>query len=158
MMVLNMVSRKVTLLTEGAPTVDAAQLALFKERGVAVREERVARLEGPGERLERVVLEGGGVVEAAALYNIPHSAAPHGLLEKLGVAFGEAQGPHFPKPVKLDPFNMTSVPGVFVAGDAHGAMLPPQQLASAVYMGSIAAVGCCLGLFGENLASGKLIE
>ena len=105
-------SRDVVLCTDGPGGLTAEQRERLERNGVAVREERVARLEGRDGRLERVVFADGSTLEREALFfKTGHDQASE-LPTRLGCNFN--QGGH----VRTDALERTEQPGLFVVGDA----------------------------------------
>jgi thioredoxin reductase len=90
---------------------DAAMLA---RRGVTIEAERVARLVGEGTSLSEVELVSGRRRTIAALYLAPESSFSSPLAEQLGLEVED--GPMGPV-IRTDGDRMTSVPGVYAAGD-----------------------------------------
>jgi thioredoxin reductase len=106
------------LCANGEPLArDLAEL--LAANGVSVRGEPVARFEGDGGRLERIVLERGAPLHRDAVF-IPTTLHQRSdLAGQLGCAL-------LPDGcVAVDDFARTSVPGVYAAGDmAHRRSLP----------------------------------
>lgn len=147
-------SRDLVVLSDGPSSLDAAGLdAAGREKlgalGVPVNEKRIARLEGKSdgsEGLSRVVFEDGSSLEREGLFYLPPQRPRSGLAETLGcevVAIGSAAAV-----VKADPMTWeTSVPGVYVAGDAGS---PPQSVILAASSGAKAAAFLNHTLCGED--------
>lgn len=106
-------SSDVVLLTDGPAALSADERERLDARGVRVREDAIARLEGTGGQLARVVFGDGRCLDRAALFfnTGQHQRSP--LAAALGCAFDERGGV-----VAKDYEVATSVPGVYVAGDA----------------------------------------
>jgi thioredoxin reductase len=124
-------SRDLVVLTDGAPGPDDAARARLDALGVPVRDERIARLEGDGAAggLRRIVFEDGSEIARDGLFYAPPQGQRSGLAEALGCEI-VAMGP-FPAVVRSDPMSReTTVPGVYVAGDA-GTMLQGAIMAAA---------------------------
>ncbi|AYM95866.1 NAD(P)/FAD-dependent oxidoreductase [Acidovorax sp. 1608163] len=108
-----------TLFLNGETTLDRAEHERLLALGIAVETARIAALEGPGQALTGVRLqaaEGGDarVVPLAALYVASATRPASPLAEQLGCAFDEGpMGPY----VRTDANKMTTVPGVYAAGD-----------------------------------------
>lgn len=80
--------------------------------GIAVRSERVVRLEGRGGLLERIVFADGRAVERSALFVCASQHQASGLAKRLGCRFTEKGA------VNTGQCEATNVPGLYVAGDA----------------------------------------
>jgi thioredoxin reductase len=104
-----------TLFLNGNNTVADEARARLQARGVTIEPARIAALEGPGQALSAVRLEGGRAVPLDALFMAPRTRPGSPLAEQLGCAFDD--GPFGPV-IRTDPMKMTTVPGVFAAGDA----------------------------------------
>ena len=102
-----------TLFLNGAELApdDATRLA---RHGVSIEPGRVARLVGDGSALAGLEFEEGRVRPVDALYVAPQSCLSSPIAERLGVAIDE--GPIGPI-VRTDADRMTSVPGLYAAGD-----------------------------------------
>ena len=118
--------------------------------GICVREERIARLEGGDEGLlGRIVFEDGSELAREALFFMPPQRQSSELAEILGCEVGR-MGPA-PCVVKNDPMTKeTTVPGVYVAGDAGSSM---QQAILAASSGAMAAISINHALVAEEVAS-----
>ncbi|MDQ0573121.1 thioredoxin reductase [Variovorax paradoxus] len=103
-----------TLFLNGNHTVDDEARAKLQARGVAIEPARIVALEGPGQELSAVRLEGGRLVPLDALFLAPRTRPGSPLAEQLGCAFDD--GPFGPV-IRTDAMKMTTVPGVFAAGD-----------------------------------------
>lgn len=107
-------SADVVLCTDGPAEMGRKRREQLAKHVIPVREERIAKLEGSDEgRLERIVFSDGGALARDALFfnTGQHQRSP--LAERLGCIFtdkgGVAVGEHEVQ---------TSVPGLYVAGDA----------------------------------------
>lgn len=85
-----------------------------KRNGIAIREERVVRLEGPGTALQRIVFEGGPPCACDALFLNTGQFQRSDLPALLGCEFKE--GRH----VRVRRRQRTRVQGLYMAGDAVG--------------------------------------
>lgn len=108
-----------TLFLNGETTLEPSEYERLLALGIAVEPARIAALEGPGQALQGVRLQpnGGGdarVVPIDALYVAASTRPSSPLAEQLGCAFDEGpMGPY----VRTDANKMTTVPGVYAAGD-----------------------------------------
>ena len=105
-------TRDLVLCTDGPANLDADHRAELARNGILVREERIARLDGDGGQLDRVVFDTGDELPRRALFFTTgqHQASPLAL--SLGCEFNEKGT------VKTGRHETTSVPGLYVAGDA----------------------------------------
>jgi thioredoxin reductase len=130
-------SRDLVALTDGTSGLDEEGRARLGALGVPLREERVSRLVGDpvGGGLSRVVFEDGPELEREGVFYAPPVRQRSPIAESLGCEVVEA-GPA--RIVKNDPATReTTVPGVYVAGDAGSA--PAQSVILAAASGANAA-------------------
>src|SRR5204862_24638 len=107
-------SGDVTLCTDGPRGLSPAQRSRLTRHGVGLREQKLARVEGAGGRLGRLLFEEGGPLPCRALFLTPQPTQHSDLALRLGCRLGEGGL------VETTPDGKTEVPGVFVAGDASG--------------------------------------
>ncbi len=105
-------SKDLVLVTNGRSGLTVKQKSELARLGIAVRTECIERLEGSGDRLQRIVFAGGGVLERDALFFSTGQNQCCDLTLKLGCIFTN-EGT-----VKTDLKGDTNVPGLYVAGDA----------------------------------------
>jgi len=100
------------LCTDGPPHLDATHRDQLARNGIRIREDRVVRLEGTDGRLERVIFDTGDPLSCRALFFTTgqHQASP--LAKSLGCEFNEKGTVHTGR------HETTTVPGLYVAGDA----------------------------------------
>ena len=109
-----------TLFLNGETTLEPAERERLLALGIAIEPAHIAALEGPGQALQgvRMAPAGGGgearVVPLDALYVAATTRPASPLAEQLGCAFDD--GPMGPA-VRTDANKMTTVPGVYAAGD-----------------------------------------
>lgn len=130
-------SDDVVLCTNGASFLTGDHRAQLKAREVAIREEPVVRLEGPGTTLERVVFAEGDPLERAALF----CHAPTRQRSELSAILDCRLLPN--GAVEVNEMGQTSKPGVFAVGDMAQTPtnpFPAQQFAVAVGNGVMAAI------------------
>lgn len=134
-------SDDVVLLTDGRPlaTEDRSEC---NDLGVTVRDETIVRLEGRDGRLERVVFAQGEPLPRAALFLTVGQHERCSLAATLGCEFN-ADGV-----VVTDEHSMTSVPGIYVAGDAS---VGEQFIVVAAAEGAAAATKIHASLWEEDL-------
>ncbi len=106
----------VTLFLDGGQLPDAEDRARLAARGIAVEPGRIAALEGEMPALAGARMADGRRVPLDALYVGPRARMGSTLADQLGCAFDEGWlGPV----IRTDPATkMTTVPGVYAAGDA----------------------------------------
>ncbi len=102
----------IVLFTDGGPPPSDEHQALLRHEGIPWYGERIARLEGSGRQLERVVLTSGASIPRRGLFfhTEPRQRAP--LAESLGCPFTRRGA------VKTGNLEDTGIPGLYVAGDA----------------------------------------
>jgi len=135
-------SRDLVVLSDGPSELDAAGLERLSALGVPVKEARISRLAGAEDGKDgpvRVLFEDGAEISCAGIFYMPTMRQRSGLAESLGCEFVEA-GPV--SVVGSDPLTReTTVPGVYVAGDAGN---PIHQVILA------ASTGASAGAFVNN--------
>ncbi|HEX2203007.1 MAG TPA: NAD(P)/FAD-dependent oxidoreductase, partial [Longimicrobium sp.] len=125
------------LCTDGPAGLDDDARAKLARHGVALREEPVVRLEGPGGRLERIVFASGEPLAREGILLRPPQRPASDLAERLGCE-------RLPGgPLVTDPFLQTTVPGVYVAGDGGleervGDQGPPGEALAPEPLGQVA--------------------
>ena len=103
----------VTFFTNGAPLHDEETIAKLQARGVVIENTPIAALLGDAPALTGVALADGRELALNALFVAP-TLHQHPLIEQLQLAMDEsAAGPL----VRTDERRMTSVPGIYAAGD-----------------------------------------
>jgi thioredoxin reductase len=123
----------VVLCTNGPASFGDEERALLDRSGIAVREERVVRVEGEGKGVSEVVFEGGEVLPRAGVLVRPPFRQRSDLPAALGCALTE-QGV-----IRTDEDGRTSVPGAFAVGDCASPSLL-QQVAAGVGQATRAAI------------------
>ena len=115
-------STDVTLFTNGTFEPTDAQRATLSARGVRVEPRMLVEVLGSGRELAGVRLRAGDgasggdeVVRIDALFTASRTRMASPLAEQLGCEFDNGQ---FGPVVRTDPRKVTTVPGVFAAGDA----------------------------------------
>eukprot|EP00456_Euglypha_rotunda_P083851 TRINITY_DN835_c0_g1_i3.p1 TRINITY_DN835_c0_g1~~TRINITY_DN835_c0_g1_i3.p1 ORF type:complete len:343 (+),score=68.46 TRINITY_DN835_c0_g1_i3:2063-3091(+) len=125
-----------TFCSNGPAELTEAARRTLRERGIAVREEKIKRLESERDMLKAVVFESGEKLELAALFVRTTMVQRSPLPKKLGCKLASVEG-GFRDTVEVDQFGATAVPGLYVVGDASRGM---PQVATAVSDGSLAAI------------------
>lgn len=105
-------SRDIVLCSDGPCQLDPDELATLDRNGIQVREERIVRLEGADGILERIVFDNGDVLPRRAMFFTTGQVQASRLATQLGCEFNEKGT------VRTGPYEMTHVPGLYVAGDA----------------------------------------
>jgi thioredoxin reductase len=137
----------VVVLADGPAGLDEDSAQKLAAAGVCVDERRIAEFTSEADELATVGFRDGtrmarrGVLVAATLRQRSTLAA------ELGVAFAPP-GPVAEDALEIDPFQRTSVPGVFAAGDVS-AQTP--QVAAAVASGSLSAAAVVQSLLAEDV-------
>jgi thioredoxin reductase len=104
-------SPDVTLCTNGPSELSEDELARLAKRNIGLREEAIKRLEG-NEDLERIVFEKAEPLQVRGMFFSTDHRQGSDLAERLGCKF-TVDGC-----VDTGEYEITSVPGVYVAGDA----------------------------------------
>jgi thioredoxin reductase len=105
-------SADLVLCTDGAPRLARHEVDRLACHGIGLREEPIARLEGRDGILERIVFTTGDVLERRAMFFSTGVRQGSDLAARLGCAF-TAKGA-----VETGEYEITNVPGLYVAGDA----------------------------------------
>jgi len=145
-LMLTMWSDDVTLYTDGPAALEPADAHRLHAAGIPVVEHAVAGLRGPGDDLEAIDLADGTSRPLGGLL-LPvtlHQRSP--LAAQLG-AEAAPPSPIAADALVLDAQSMTSVPGLFAAGDL-GASMP--SVANAIAAGSNAAAGVVHSLIADR--------
>ena len=103
-----------TLYLDGGVDPDDASLAELRKRGVAIERAPVKALHGDGSRLSSIELADGRVSPADALYVGPPTHLNSDIARQLGCELDDAQ---FGPIIRTDAEKMTTVAGVYAAGD-----------------------------------------
>jgi thioredoxin reductase len=103
-----------TLYLHGAAAPDEASLAELRRRQVAIEPAPVMALHGDGARLATIELGDGRLSNLDALYIGPRTHLNSEIARQLGCALDD--GP-FGDVIRTDGTQMTTVPGVYAAGD-----------------------------------------
>lgn len=106
-------SRDLVVCTDGRPLTRTARVRLAAA-DIPARTERIVRLEGTRGQLERIVFADGPVLERHGLFFTTGQGQRSALAEQLGCRFTKTGH------VQCDGKGRTSVPHVFIAGDANG--------------------------------------
>lgn len=136
-------SRDLVLCTDGPGELDAEQAARLARNRIAVREDRVASLEGRDGILQALVFADGTRLERRAMFFTTGQVQRSGLAVNLGCELNEKGT------VATGRYEKTHLPGLFVAGDASRAV---QWVVVAAAEGAEAAFAINTDLTSEDLA------
>lgn len=126
----------VTYFSQGSFAPDTEQLILLERRGVTIEDVSVVAVEGKGGDISDLLLADGRRVPAQVVYVVPKTTFGHSLAQQLGCELElGAQGNY----VKTDAMQLSSVPGVFAAGDMASPMHNGMLAAAAGVKAGIAA-------------------
>ena len=109
-------SSDIVLVSDGPCGIEAKGLARLARHKIAVREEKVARLEGSDGQLQRIVFESGEPLERRALFFTTGQTQRSHLAETLGCPINDKGT------VRTGPYETTHLHGLYVAGDASRAV------------------------------------
>ncbi len=136
-----------TLYLNGGDMPDAAMQAKLARRHVAIEPAQVVALRGKQTALSSLLLADGREAPIDALYLAPRSRLNSSVAEQLGCALDD--GPFGPV-IRTDAAKLTTVPGVYAAGDAARA---PHNATWAAADGVTAGVSLHQSLVFEPLAA-----
>lgn len=123
-------TKDLTVFTNGASTLSADQVTKLQRHNVKLVETEIEKLEHANGFLGKIIFKDGTSAGIKAIYARPpfeqHCAVP----QMLGCELTEDGY------IKIDPFQRTSIPGVFACGDNTTRM---RSVANAVSMGTLAA-------------------
>ena len=135
-------SRNLVLCTDGPSELSPEELQQLARQGIAVRTDRVVRLEGT-ERLERIVFDAGEPLAREALFFTTGQTQQSFLAHDLGCEINEKGT------VRTGRYEATHLPGLYVAGDASRAV---QWVVVAAAEGAEAAFAINTDLLKEDLS------
>jgi thioredoxin reductase len=134
-------TRDIVLCTDGPSELDADAINRLTRNGIAIRDERVVRLEG-GEALERIVFARGDALVRRALFFTTGQTQQSELARALGCEINEKGT------VRTGHYETTHLTGLYVAGDASRAV---QWVVVAAAEGAEAAFAINTDLLKEDL-------
>jgi thioredoxin reductase len=108
-------SRDLVLCTDGPSELSAEDRARLERNRIALREDRVVRLDG-ADHLERIVFASGDALVRSAIFFTTGQTQQSFLAHGLGCAINEKGT------VRTGKYEATHLPGLFVAGDASRAV------------------------------------
>jgi thioredoxin reductase len=135
-------SRDLVLCTDGPAGIEATDRERLERNGIAVREQKITRLEGEDGILRYVVFEGGETLARRALFFTTGQLQRSELAVALGCEINDKGTVHTGK------YETTHLPGLFVAGDASRAV---QWVIVAASEGAEAAFAINTDLIKEDL-------
>jgi thioredoxin reductase len=138
-------TRDLVMCTDGPAELDEAHRTELVRHGIVIREDPIARLEGRDGNLEGIVFRNGESVPARVVFftSGQHQQSP--LACELGCEFNEKGTVHTGR------HESTTVPGLYVAGDASRDV---QWVVIAAAEGAEAAYAMTLDLLAEERESG----
>jgi thioredoxin reductase len=139
-------SRDLALCTDGPADLRAGDRDRLAQHGIAVREERIARMEGEHGVLERIIFANGEALARRALCFNTGRHQRSDLLAKLGVLSLHVDE------TRPGQYEITDVHGLYVAGDAAHQL---QLAIVAAVEGAEEAVAINTALLKEELGRGQ---
>ncbi|HEV7473931.1 MAG TPA: NAD(P)/FAD-dependent oxidoreductase [Pyrinomonadaceae bacterium] len=109
---LTLWSSKLVLCTDGPARLASKERQRLAHHNIAIREEKIARLEGDAGVLQQIVFANGETLATRGLFFSTGQRQGSDLAAKLGCEFTE-QGC-----VRTGDYEITNIPGLYVAGDA----------------------------------------
>jgi thioredoxin reductase len=101
----------IALCTNGRSTLSEAARRLLRRNTIALFEQPIIRLKGPGAQLETIEFADGTTLPRVALFFDTECAPQSHFAESLGCQFNRRGG------IRCGRYEATDVPGVFVAGN-----------------------------------------
>jgi thioredoxin reductase len=135
-------SRDLVLCTDGPCNLEEAKVERLRRNGIAIREERIARLEGDDGILRRIVFQNGDALDRRAMFFTTGPSQQSELATGLGCSINEKGT------VMTGKYETTHLGGLFVAGDASRAV---QWVVVAAAEGAEAAFAINTDLIKEDL-------
>jgi thioredoxin reductase len=105
-------SDDVILCTDGSPRISIEDQERLARHAIAIRPGKIARLEGEDGRLQRIIFRNGDVLERDSLFFTTGQDQSCGLAASLGCRFTRKGA------IWTNATEGTSIPGLYVAGDA----------------------------------------
>lgn len=140
---LTLWTRDLVLCTDGPAELSEHERGRLARHAIALREERIVRLEGAAGSLERIVFEHGEPLARVGMFLACGRREHSELAARLGCDFTKSGT------VRTGEYETTCVPGLFVAGDASRR---PQLAIVAAAEGATAAFAINTQLLKEDLA------
>jgi thioredoxin reductase len=106
-------TRQVTLCTDGFRELSEDSRELLRKRNVAIREEPIARVEGDDSELSQVIFEHGEPLPCAAMFFNTTRKQSSSIALSLGCTEYDVKGCEL-----TSKSGQTSIPGLYIAGDA----------------------------------------
>lgn len=103
-----------TFFLNGGPEADEASLSMLRNRGVTIEPVPVRVLHGEGSQLSAIELVDGRMSRLDALYVGPRTRLNSDIAQQLGCELEEGT---FGQVIRTDAQKLTTVPGVYAAGD-----------------------------------------
>ena len=143
-------SKDVVLCSNGAPECNREVLNQLKRNGVRIIDKPIKRLEGTGDKLERIRFEDGSESARTAIFFSPGQHQRSLLAEQLGCEFCDTDGC-----IQCSQEAVTNVPGVYAAGNATRGV---QLVIAAAAEGMQAAFAINTALLEADAERGKVLE
>lgn len=139
---LSIWSKDIVLCSDGPCDCSRLKSRQMKDRGISVRTDKISRLEGDDGMLERVVFRSGDSLPRKAMFVHTEQRQHSDLAERLGCNITVKRS------VTTGRYEITNVPGLYVAGDASRDV---QLVIVAAAEGAMAAFAINTALLKEDL-------
>lgn len=139
-------SADLVLCTDGPAQLDMLERRRLTRHGIGMREERIARLEGRNGIIERIVFKNDDSLARRAMFFSTGNHQKSDLAARLGCRFTEKGA------VRTGDYEITNVPGLYVAGDASSLV---QLAIVAAAEGAQAAFAMNTAMLKEDLAASE---
>lgn len=123
-------TNELSVFTNGNSTLTQEQQAQLQKHSIKIFEAKVQELVHDNGQLTKIILEDASEYELSAIYSAPETKQHCELPERLGCEINDDGL------VQVDPFQKTTVPGVYACGDSANM----RSVAMAVSSGQIAGV------------------
>lgn len=126
-------SKDLVVCTNGKKVISDADVQLFNEKGIRIKQQQIIKLSGQDGKLKKVIFEDGTEIDRVGGFVTPDLEQPNNIAQELGCEFSENGG------IIIDSLGRTNVEGIYAAGDTT--LAAPTQLVIAASEGNRAAMG-----------------
>lgn len=124
-------TKDLTIFTNGKSTLTEGQMKRLKKHNIKIEESEIGHFSHQEGQIENIVFKDNSSIALKALYALPGFEQHCEIPQELGCQLTEQNH------IQTDPFQKTTVPGVFACGDNSNRM---RSIANAVAIGGMAGV------------------